>query len=108
MSWQDVAGTGIGLKEKVFRKQASDDRQPDLLFVVVWMAFPDSFCQKDMAGLGQESSRLETLFRLHALKDFDLDLFSVGARVERSHLLTIPFRFDGHTARENFGAHGRI
>jgi len=47
-----VTGIGIGLKEKVFRKEASNDREPHLLSIVVWMAFPYSFCQKGTAGLG--------------------------------------------------------
>jgi hypothetical protein len=45
MSWHNVASTGIGAKKKVFRKQAPDDGQPYLIFIVIWMAFPDSFRQ---------------------------------------------------------------
>jgi hypothetical protein len=50
MSWQDVASAGIGSKKKVLRKQTSDYSQRDLLFVVVWMALPDSFRQQGAAG----------------------------------------------------------
>jgi hypothetical protein len=47
-----VTSAGIGLNEKVLRKEAADNRQSHLLIVVVWMAFQDSFCQKGAAGLG--------------------------------------------------------
>jgi len=92
VSWHDVPSTQISLKKKVLWKQASDHRQPDLLSIVVRMAFPDSFLQKGATGLGQVGCGLKTLFRPHTANTFDLDLLSVGACVEWRHR-EIPFCF---------------
>ena len=94
-------GTGIGPKKKVFGNQAPDYRQPDLFFVVVRMAPPDSFRQKGTASFRKESSCPETVLGFHASKDFDLDLFSVGARIEGPHRSIISFAFNDYKATQN-------
>jgi len=99
-------GGWIGPKKKVFGEQATDDRQSDLLFVVVRMAFPDSFREKGAASIGQESSGLETLFRFHTPKELDLDSLSFRTRVKRTHKLPFPLGF-GARIRKTHGAHGR-
>ena len=71
--------------EVILDKSQRNDERLDLLFAIIWMTFPDSLRQKGTGSFGEESSGLETLFGLHASKNLNLDLFSFGARVQRSH-----------------------
>jgi len=80
-----VAGTRIGAKKKVFGKETTYHFESDLLLSIAWMPPPNSFLQKSTAGLGKESSRLETPFGSHGSKNLDLDFFSFVTRIDGLH-----------------------